>query len=72
MDPEPSDGSAPSTEADKWLQYYAEASKRRRARGWHRRRQHLRARKRIPSAQVMIALLCLAAVATAVTLLLPR
>jgi hypothetical protein len=66
-----SDESPAEAHFEKWTQYYAEASRRRRARGWHRRR-HLRARRRVSSWLVITALLGLAAAATIVTLFLPR
>jgi hypothetical protein len=60
-------------ETEKWLAYYAEASKRRRARGWHRRRRFRQSvARRIRPHLIMGTLLALAAVATTVALLLPR
>lgn len=73
MDPERSDDLTAAAHSERWLEYYAEASRRRRARGWHRRR-HLRHRipRRRRTALIMGTLLVLAALATLLALVIPR
>ena len=56
-----------------WPEYYAEASRRRRQRGWHRRRDFSDQRQRRPKWSVIfVAALGLAALATVIALLIPR
>jgi hypothetical protein len=69
-DPTQTSGAPPT-----WMEYYAEASRRRRARGWHRRRDFSDGRRRRrPNRSLILAgtAVALAVLATVVTLLIPR
>jgi hypothetical protein len=74
MEPERPDQPAPAApSATTWLDYYAEASRRRRARGWHRRRRFIPHRRRWARPVIVYgALLALAALVTMATLIFPR
>jgi hypothetical protein len=73
MEPERPDQPAPAAPSATWVDYYAEASRRRRARGWHRRRRfNARPRRWLRPVVVYGTLLALAALVTAATIMFPR
>lgn len=64
--PSPEERKGVTGELDpRWIGYYAEASKRRRARGWHRRRRDP-PRATLWSKRKLILILCAAGVVAAV------
>jgi hypothetical protein len=73
MEPESVDNLPRSPSSSTWLTYYADASKRRRARGWHRRSDFSPGERRRNRKAVAVAVLLAASVvAITLSLLLPR